>query len=284
MTLRDLSSRYGRMPFPDAVAKSSIATMDIGAARAAARQFICKADVFGHNDWLVSHYGTPMFRKSTKSSGIAANEARIPARDRRRVKQDERRTAILEAALAVFSEHGFAAARLDDVAQKAGVAKGTLYLYFPDKEALFEALLLSLAQPVLQRIKALSSDASQPAGIVFEQILEIFLNEVIGSPRECLLRLMISEGPRFPRIAEFYHREIISKGREIVRQLAERGFERGELATTAIARFPQLFFAPLLTAVVWRSLFSQFDPLDVRAMLESHRELMLGTKNRGMPQ
>ena len=199
--------------------------------------------------------------------------------ERKRPTQDERRAAILAAALDVFAENGFAAARLDDVAQRAGVAKGTLYLYFPDKEALFEALLQGLVSPVLQRIEVLSEDTALPASAILTGILTVFQTEIIGTNRERILRLIISEGPRFPRIAEFYHREVISKGREIIRTIAARGYERGELPSDAMAKFPQLFFAPLLTAVVWRSLFSRFDPLDVNAMIECHRKLMLGQKD-----
>ena len=201
------------------------------------------------------------------------------ASERKRPTQDERRAAILAAALDVFSERGFAAARLDDVAQKASVAKGTLYLYFPDKEALFEALLQGLASPVLERIEALTADPALPASAILGGILALFQTEIIGTSRERLLRLVIAEGPRFPKIAEFYHREIISKGREIIRALAARGYERGELPSDAMVKFPQLFFAPLLTAVVWRSLFSRFDPLDVNGMIECHRKLMLGLKD-----
>ncbi len=201
------------------------------------------------------------------------------APEKKRVSQDERRAAILDAALDVFAENGFAAARLDDVAQKAGVAKGTLYLYFPDKEALFEELLRGLASPILDRFAALSADPAIPAGVMMERILQVFASQIIGTKRERMVRLIIAEGPRFPRIAEFYHREVISKGREIIRTIAERGYERGELPSEALVKFPQLFFAPLLTAVIWRSLFSRFDPLDVNAMIENHRRMMLGLKD-----
>ena len=94
------------------------------------------------------------------------------------------------------------------------------------------------------------------------------------STRECN-----GHPPRFPRIAEFYHREVISKGREIIRTIAARGYERGELPSDALVKFPQLFFAPLLTAIIWRSLFSEFDPLDVSGMIESHRKQMLGLRD-----
>ncbi len=211
-------------------------------------------------------------------------DAEEPAPEKRRLTQDERRAAILTAALDVFSDNGFAAARLEDVAQKAGVAKGTLYLYFPDKEALFEELLRGLATPLLRRIEALSADQTIPANVILGQILALFASQVIGTDRERLLRLIIAEGPRFPKIAEFYHCEVISKGREIIRAIAARGYERGELPTGELAKFPQLFFAPLLTAIIWRSLFSQFDPLDVNAMIESHRKLMLGLKDEESPK
>jgi AcrR family transcriptional regulator len=209
----------------------------------------------------------------------SAKGASEPAAEKRRVSPDERRAAILDAALDVFAENGFAAARLDDVAQKAGVAKGTLYLYFPDKEALFEDLLRGVASPVLERFAALATDQAIPAGVMLERILDVFASQIIGTKRERLVRLIITEGPRFPRIAEFYHREVISKGREIIRAVVARGYERGELPSNQMAKFPQLFFAPLLMAVMWRALFSQFDPLDVNGMIEAHRKLMLGVKD-----
>ena len=227
---------------------------------------------------MVSHFGKRMIPKQATKKQAAPRRG-AEASERRRQSQDERRAAILAAALDIFSENGFAAARLEDVAQKAGVAKGTLYLYFPDKEALFEALLQGLVNPVLQRIQTLSADRTLPPSAVLGSILTLFQTEIIGTSRERLLRLIIAEGPRFPKIAEFYHREVISKGREIIRTLAARGYERGDLPSDAIARFPQLFFAPLLTAVVWRSLFSRFDPLDVSAMIECHRKLVLGLKD-----
>jgi AcrR family transcriptional regulator len=220
-----------------------------------------------------------MVAKANAKVRRASKAEAQPAPEKRRVSQDERRAAILDAALDVFAENGFAAARLDDVAQKAGVAKGTLYLYFPDKEALFEELLRGVASPILDRFTALSADPAIPAGVMLERIMETFASQVIGTKRERLVRLIITEGPRFPRIAEFYHREVISKGREIIRAVVKRGFERGELSSDAMARFPQLFFAPLLLAVIWRAMFSQFDPLDVPAMIDAHRELMLGLKD-----
>lgn len=167
------------------------------------------------------------------------------------------------------------------MAQKAGVAKGTLYLYFPDKESLFEQLLLSFAEPVLSRLSAIAADDGRPANLVLDQILNFIHGEVLGSDRARILRLVISEGPRFPRIAEFYHRELICRGREIIRSIAQRGVDRGELASSVLTRFPQLFFAPILLAVIWEGLFSKIDPLDTRAMIAEYSKIMLSPKTDG---
>lgn len=201
-------------------------------------------------------------------------ESRLRWQRRRRFTMEERRDAILNAALDVFSERGFAAARLDDVAAKAGVAKGTLYLYFEDKEALFEQLLKKAVQPVLTRLADLSARENVPAQTVFSAILELFQTEVLGSPREKIVRLVISEGQRFPQLAKYYHSEVISRGLPIIRALAERAKARGELTSDALVNFPQLFFAPVLMSIVWNSLFSEFDRLDISGLLAAHKKIL----------
>ena len=218
-----------------------------------------------------------MPKPASKESPAEKHGAPSP---KRRPTPEERRAAILSAALDVFSQNGFAAAKLDDVAQKAGVAKGTLYLYFPDKEALFEALVTGLASPVLDRVEALAADPSLSPVAVLDRILEVFQQTILEENRGRLLRLVISEGPRFPKIAAFHHREVVSRGLRIVRLLGARGYERGELPSEAIARSPQLFFAPFMLAVVWKSLFDRFDPLDVQTLIEVHRMSILGLTSK----
>src|SRR5208337_870046 len=110
---------------------------------------------------------------------------------RRRATPGERQEAILKAALEVFAEHGFAAARLDDIAARAGVAKGTLYLYFPDKETLFERMLQSFAAPVLARLSRLAEEESMPPAAALSAIVGFFETEVLGTPREKVIRLII---------------------------------------------------------------------------------------------
>jgi AcrR family transcriptional regulator len=196
----------------------------------------------------------------------------------RAAKAAERRNAILKAALDEFSERGFAAARLDDVARRAGVAKGTIYLYFKDKEALFQELVRFQIGPVVGALEAaLASDL--PLAVIVEHALDIFVREIYGTHRKQVLRLIISEGPRFPALAEFYYREVLAHILKAVRARLARAVERGEIAGDELVRFPQLLGAPGIVAIVWSGLFDRFEPLDVRAMMRAYFDRLFGPRS-----
>jgi AcrR family transcriptional regulator len=205
------------------------------------------------------------------------NKARRPRRAAgpRASRRAERRQAILAAALQEFSARGFAAARLDDVAVAAGIAKGTIYLYFRDKEALFQDLIRSEMSPVVATFEtALAVDL--PVRAVAERAVELFVREIYGTSRKDIIRLIISEGPRFPQLADFYYREVVSRIIAAVRALLARALARGELRSDALIRFPQLLAAPGILAIVWSGLFERHDPLDVRALMRAHLDLLFG--------
>jgi AcrR family transcriptional regulator len=190
-------------------------------------------------------------------------------------RRAERRQVILEAALKEFSARGFAAARLDDVADAAGIAKGTIYLYFRDKEALFQDLIRSEMSPVVATLEtALAADL--PVRAVAEQAVEVFVREVYGTSRRDIIRLILSEGPRFPQLADFYYQEVLSRIIAAVRALLTRALARGELRSDALIRFPQLLAAPGIVAIIWSGLFERHDPLDVRALMRAHLDLLFG--------
>jgi hypothetical protein len=98
--------------------------------------------------------------------------------------------------------------------------------------------------------------------------------------RKLVIRLVLTEGSRFPKIAAFYHREVIAKGLALIRRVAERGLARGELASDAIEKFPHLVFAPVLLSVIWDGVFSRIEPLDVEGLLAAHRKVLIGSGNR----
>lgn len=207
-------------------------------------------------------------RVSTSANGVAATGVRAK-------RSAARREAILAAALEEFSAHGFEAARLDDVAKRAGIAKGTIYLYFSDKEALFQALVRSYISPVVGMLEHVAH-VEAPLRAIADQLAELFVSEIVETRRKDIIRLILSEGPRFPKLAEFYYREVISKALAAVRGVLRRAVERGEVANDVLVRFPQLLIAPGLVAIMWKSLFDRFEPLDVRAMMRAHFDFIFG--------
>jgi AcrR family transcriptional regulator len=197
-------------------------------------------------------------------------EGATASRRKRRVASAEaRRADILAAALDEFTARGFEAARLDDVAKRAGIAKGTIYLYFADKETLFQELVRSMVNPVLGTLEHMRG-LDIPARMLIEGMLNTFVREILGTRRKDIIRLILAEGPRFPAIAEFYHREVVARVLAIVRPLLGRAFERGELRSDALVRFPQLIIAPGLVAIMWNALFERYEPLDVPEMIRAH--------------
>ena len=197
----------------------------------------------------------------------------------RLTKAAARREAILEAALDEFSARGFAAARLEDVAKRAGVAKGTIYLYFADKEALFQELVRFQISPVMSAFETVLA-SPLPLKSLIDQAIEIFTREVFGTRRKQVMRLIISEGPRFPALAEFYYREVLGPILKAVRARLQRALEHGEIADDALLRFPQLLGAATVMAVVWQGLFDRFEPLDARAMIRAYFDRLFGWDGR----
>lgn len=227
--------------------------------------------------------GSKAAADAAKDAGQTPPGSAAPEKSSRKAGNAERKQAILKAALSVFAERGFEAARLDDVASRAGVAKGTLYLYFDDKEKLFEEVVRSAVSPIIERLGVLASARDLPLDGILAGLFEVFEKEVLGTERKYLLRLIIAEGPRFPRIAEFYFNNVIARIMPVISRMAEQAVARGELSSDALVRFPQLIAAPLLIAVVWDSMFERLRPLDIKGFLAAHREILVGKTRRTRP-
>jgi AcrR family transcriptional regulator len=200
------------------------------------------------------------------------------AQDTRGVRREKRRAAILDAALEEFAARGFAATRLDDVARRARIAKGTIYLYFRDKESLFQELVRTMLSPLVGTIEA-APLREVPIRAVAEMIVDVFIREIYGTRRKDVIRLIISEGPRFPKLAEIYYREVIARVLPVIRARLTLAVERGELSSDALARFPQLLVAPALVAIIWNGLFGRLAPLDIRELMRAHLELLFGGRS-----
>ncbi|MHC2668632.1 AcrR family transcriptional regulator [Bradyrhizobium diazoefficiens] len=223
-----------------------------------------------------------MRKKPTKAAAASAAQAgsqmleAAPASNRA-TRAAERRAAIVEAAMEEFIARGFAATRLDDIARRAGVAKGTIYLHFKDKESMFEELVRVVIVPVVARLTTLPPPVGSVRDLI-EAFAGNFLKEVIGTRRGDLVRLIVAEGPRFPSVADFYYREVVSRGVAAMRALIELGIARGEIREKELARYPQILIAPAMIAVIWQSLFERHAPLDARDMLRVHLDLIFGER------
>jgi AcrR family transcriptional regulator len=214
-------------------------------------------------------------RKRSDPQSAAKRRSTNPSRARGEEERQAKLQTILDAALDVFAQKGFAEARLEDVAARAGVAKGTIYLYFASKQALFEALVHSgIAAPIeAMESKILALDL--PVEAVLRMLFTFLRIEVLGTRRHEIVRLLITEGSRFPTIAEFYHREVLTRGLGMLRRVANRAVERGELRSDELVRFPQLVVAPAVVAVLWAHLFQRLEPLDIEPMFDAHIALLM---------
>ena len=186
------------------------------------------------------------------------------------------RDAILEAALEEFLARGFAATRMADVAARAGVAKGTLYLHFADKAALFEGMLRAVIEAPLAGLAAAAPRAGEGVRAFLERALRPVLRDFEASRRAAVVRLVLAEGARLPEVAAMYRRIVIDPAMAAIHGLAGRAIAAGELRGDALRRFPQLLAAPIVVAALWNGLFAQGDPLDAEALFEAQLGLLFG--------
>lgn len=195
-------------------------------------------------------------------------EAKQPIRRRRK---EARPSEIVEAARNCFIARGFAKTRVEEVARRAGVSKGTVYVYFPSKEALFEAVIRTNVLPVLEQAqKMVASDPDIAASTQLKFLVTTFYRELVGTDRKKLLHLIIAEGPHFPWLTEFYYREILSRGLGLFRAIIERGVERGEFRRSALSDFPEILIAPAVIAALFALLFGRTDPAQIERYMEAH--------------
>jgi AcrR family transcriptional regulator len=200
----------------------------------------------------------------------------IPAAGvRRQRRKDARPAEIIEAGMQEFAEHGFSQTKLDDVATRAGIAKGTIYRYFESKEALFEAAIKSRAGPVFDDVERVIELFPGSSESLIKTVIPQMYRELFSSDRHILMRIMIAESGRFPAIAEFYHRETIARGQKVLELIIQRGIARGEFRDGPIAQLPMIIVAPAIMAAVWKMTFDTVQPIAPETFLAAHMDLVL---------
>ena len=191
-------------------------------------------------------------------------------------RKTERPGEILEAAFEEFSQKGFAATRLDDVAARADVTKGTIYVYFSSKEELFETMVRQLMAPVVDKTgDLLSIEAETP-----EQVIRAFLSFVYDNlarerrTRE-LIRLLLLETDRFPILIEEHYETFIEPVMGKLRALLLELQAKGKIRSLPAVDFPELFLGPAMSLTIWRLMFRKAPEIDTDAHMEGVLDLFL---------
>jgi AcrR family transcriptional regulator len=196
------------------------------------------------------------------------------AEPRYRRRKEDRPQEITAAAFEAFAEKGFAAARVDDVAKRAGVSKGLLYLYFKTKEELFKAVVKSV---VIRRVDRLIENV-ETTELSSEDFIRgpllTFLQQVPGSPVAIVIRLLISEGPRHPDLLEYYYDNVVAKGLAAISGFVERGVDRGEFRQSVVSDLPHLMLAPVMLSIIWGIIFND-KQLDTDKLIETQIDMIL---------
>ena len=189
-------------------------------------------------------------------------------------RKEDRPQEITDAAFAAFAENGYAGTRVDEVAKRAGVSKGLMYLYFKTKEELFKAVIKNV---VIRRVDSLielvETSESSSEDFLRGPLLE-FMKKIPGSPVAIVIRLLLSEGPRHPDLVDYYWENVVNRGLTAINLFTERGVERGEFRRTAVNDLPHLFLAPMMLSIIWNLLFTK-RTLDTDKLMETQIEMIL---------
>lgn len=211
--------------------------------------------------------------------GAISTAALMPARQRRKAA---RPAELIEAAIEVFAEKGFAATRLEEVARRAGVSKGTAYLYFPNKEALFKA---AIGEVVVTRIAMGERDVEEWQGSSAELLRRMLEHwaRVIRSRQGGLLKLIVAEARNFPELAAWYQQEVGERGHRLLQAVLSRGVERGEFRAIDVEATAHVIACPMAFRAIWSHSLGRFEtpPLSDERFYETYFNIVLAGLSAG---
>ena len=201
----------------------------------------------------------------------------LPGEPKWRRRKEDRPGEIVAAALEVFAEKGFAAARLDDIARRAGVSKGALYLYFETKQDLFRAVVRDAVAPNIASVEAAVSAADLPFADLARMLLARMAQVLSTTPLGSVAKMVIAESGNFPDLARIWHDDVISRALRMATGLIERAQARGELKPGDPRTHAFSLIAPMLMATLWREVLEPAGaaPIDIRAVAAQHADTAL---------
>jgi AcrR family transcriptional regulator len=200
-------------------------------------------------------------------------EPRVDARRRRKA---ERPGEILEAAFTEFARNGYAATTLDQIAERAGVTKGTIYVYFENKEQLFISMVRELTKATLDTVHGMFERHEGSTASLLRAVFGFIYQHIVEDRRRReVARMLIAEAGRFPALADRYYEEIHRPCLDMLTRVIRRGIDRGEIPPSAVVDCPQVIIAPIALVDLWIMMYDDRQPLDLKRYFEAHVELVL---------
>lgn len=201
------------------------------------------------------------------------HKSEIECRWRRR--KEARPEEIMDAALELFTEKGFTATRMRDVAKKAGISKGTLYRYFENKEAIFRSVVHEMIEPKLDENEELIDNYNGSAEALLRELIIGWRQAVIETKLSAIPKLIISESGNFPEMAKFFMRHVVLRSRNTFVKVIQYGIDKGEFQKCNPVAAARLTIAPLVHASIWMHSLKVFDKDDSDAdYLELHIQFL----------
>jgi AcrR family transcriptional regulator len=192
-------------------------------------------------------------------------------------RKEQRPGEILAAALEQFVERGYAATRLEDVARRAGVTKGTMYRYFAGKTELFRAVVRGSVVPQIEAFERTIAESRGDSRELLVCFANGWMECIYRTPVAGLAKLVTAEAANFPELARLYQDEVIERAVRAVKRLLERGIERGEFRPIDVDAAAFVLRAPFILAAIWKHSMNRLEPnrLDERRFVETYLEMML---------
>jgi AcrR family transcriptional regulator len=192
-------------------------------------------------------------------------------------RKDARPQELLAAALDLFVERGFASTRLEDVAKRAGVSKGTLYLYFENKEDLFKAVVRNSIVPAIGEAEMSIAGFEGHSGELLRRLIHSWWQRIGATKASGIVKLVMAEAGNFPELAQFYQDEVVARGTSVFRRVLERAIERGEFRPVDVSQMTQVLVAPMLMLITWKHSVAPCErsELDPSAFLDTFLDVAL---------
>ncbi len=206
-----------------------------------------------------------------------AQTRKAPNPRRWRRRKEARPREIIDAALDLFVARGYDRTHLTEVAERAGVTKGTVYLYFESKETLFQAMIRELLVPLVERAEQQAGSFTGATADLLRDMSRFWRDSVVNTRLSGIPKLIIAESGNFPELARFYYDHIVLRGTRLVTRILERGIRRGEFRDCDVRHVAHVIMAPMVFCAIWKHSLGPIDPaaFEIEPFFAAHLEIVL---------